>query len=432
MRIIIIGAGITGLYAAYLFAQKGHEVQVFERHSDVGGLAGCFKVNDTYLEKYYHHSFSSHKELLRLMKALNKETHFFETSVKAGIYYRGDILPFVSAKDLVNFTPLKLRNRIRLGLTTLLMMRVKNWQKLEEKSALEWLRFYSGDESCKIIWEPLLKMKFGDDFNRISAAWLWNRVVDRKGVQKSKDILGYINGSYKIIFDALIKNITRLGGKIETNLPIEQINISDGKCTGVRVNSIQHEADMVLSTVSLPSFLKLTSFLPQEYVDTLSSIKYQGSVCVVLKLKTALSKYYWINVSDPNSPFVGIIEHTNFISPEQYGNRHLVYLSRYSFSEDPIFSRADTIIYKEFINYLMRIFPRFSEHDIEKYWVFKDRFSQPVFVRNYSKIMPPASTPIKDLYMLNTAQIYPQSRSVNSSIAKVHKVIGEILSNNDK
>jgi protoporphyrinogen oxidase len=275
-------------------------------------------------------------------------------------------------------------------------------------------------------------MKFGDDYHRISAAWLWNRVVDRKGAQKGKDVLGYINGSYKIIFDSLIKNIKRRGGKIKTNISIEKINISDGQCTGVCVNGKHYDADIVLSTVPLPSFLSLTPCLPKEYMETLSSIKYQGSVCVVLKLKKALSQYYWINVSDSDSPFVGIIEHTNFISPEQYGNRHIVYLTRYSSSEDPIFSESDTVVYKDFIDYLKRIFPRFSEQDIEEYWVFKDRFSQPVFVRNYSKIMPDTSTPIKNLYMLNTAQIYPQSRSVNSSIAKVRHVIKEILSDNEK
>ena len=63
--------------------------------------------------------------------------------------------------------------------------------------------------------------------------------------------------------------------------------------------------------------------------------------------------------------------------------------------------------------------------------VFQDRFSQPVFVQNYSKIMPEIVTPITNLHLLNTAQIYPQSRSVNSSIAMTRTFVQNILNINE-
>jgi protoporphyrinogen oxidase len=128
---------------------------------------------------------------------------------------------------------------------------------------------------------------------------------------------------------------------------------------------------------------------------------------------------------------VGIIEHTNFISPKHYENSHLIYLTKYSSSDDPVFLKLDEDILKDFLDHLKRIFPKFSKSDIEKYWVFKDRFSQPVFIQNYSKVMPATSTPVRNLYMLNTAQIYPQSRSINSGIEMAHNLVKEILAKHD-
>ncbi len=435
MKVNIIGAGITGLAAANFLTKKGHEVRVFDREPEIGGLAGFFPVEGTHLEKYYHHIFSGHDELIGLIKELNLEKELFFQRVKMGFYHEGHLYPFATAKDLLSFTPLKITDRIRLGLTSFIMMWIKDWHKLEKRSAINWLCNYSGDESCKIIWEPLLKMKFGDDYDRISAAWLWNRVVDRKkskGKGGAKETLGYIKGGYKKLFDTLIVRIKSKGGEIYTNMPVSEIFLRKGKNPVIKTKDNIFEGDAALVTLPNPSFLKIAPFLPKEYKDELKSIKYQGSICVVLKLKKALSDYYWINISDPKTPFVGIIEHTNLLSPKHYGNYHLVYLTKYASSNDPIFSKPEEDICRDFIFHLERIFPEFKEEHLEEYWVFKDRFSQPVFVKNYSKMMPDISTPIKNLYLLNTSQIYPQSRCLNSSISLSDKLVMEMISKNGR
>lgn len=432
MKIIIIGAGITGLSAAYYLNRKGFDVQIFEASPHLGGLAGFFRVNGTYLEKYYHHSFAGHTDLMQLMKDLEIEQTYLSRPVKTGIFMQDRIYPFVSVKDLLRFRPLHPINRLRLGLTSLIMMQIKGWQKLEQKSALEWLDRYSGRQVRNIIWEPLLKMKFGDDYDRISAAWLWNRVVDRKKSGTGKDVLGYIKGGYKTLFDALISHLELNSTEILVDSPVENIIVNNSVCDGVVADGKIYKADKVISTTSIPAFLKTCQMLPKPYADSLNSISYQGSVCMVLKMKQPLSNYYWINVSDPSSPFVGLIEHTNFISPQEYGNNHLVYLSKYTSPNSNIFSLSDEKIYADFLRQLKKMFPDFRENDVKKYWIFKDRFSQPVFIKKYSTILPDFKTPVKNLYMLNTAQIYPQSRSLNSSISISRKAVNILAGPNVK
>ena len=76
------------------------------------------------------------------------------------------------------------------------------------------------------------------------------------------------------------------------------------------------------------------------------------------------------------------------------------------------------------------IFPDVREDDIREQWVFRDRYSQPIFVKDYSKIMPEITTPVRNLYLLNTSQLYPESRCLNSSIMKSKEAVKEIIKSN--
>ena len=75
MKIAVLGAGFTGLTAALRLLQTGQEVTVFEKESEVGGLAAGFKDLSWQwtLEKAYHHWFTNDDEALGLAKELGQE-----------------------------------------------------------------------------------------------------------------------------------------------------------------------------------------------------------------------------------------------------------------------------------------------------------------------------------------------------------------------
>ena len=61
---------------------------------------------------------------------------------------------------------------------------MKDWKYLDNFSAEEILRKYFSEQIWQKIWKPLLKMKFGDDFYRVSATWIWDRISTRSRSQK--------------------------------------------------------------------------------------------------------------------------------------------------------------------------------------------------------------------------------------------------------
>ena len=69
-KVGIIGAGATGLAAAFELGKWGHQALVYERAPFVGGQASTFDVNGTPIEKGYHHLFRSDRAMIELMGEL--------------------------------------------------------------------------------------------------------------------------------------------------------------------------------------------------------------------------------------------------------------------------------------------------------------------------------------------------------------------------
>ena len=64
MKIGILGAGATGLSAAWDISKAGHQVTVYERDDFIGGHASTFEIEGTPIEKGYHHWFTSDHDIL--------------------------------------------------------------------------------------------------------------------------------------------------------------------------------------------------------------------------------------------------------------------------------------------------------------------------------------------------------------------------------
>ena len=414
-HVAIIGAGFTGLSAAYELERRGIRTTVFEKSDEIGGMAGSSIVEGAYLENFYHHFFPSDNELIQLIHELGLEENIVGHKVSTGIYLRGNFFRLSTPLDVLCFKPLSLMNRIRLGLLVVKARKIKNWQELDNLTATDWLKSLCGNEVFRVAWEPLLKGKFGEYASEISAAWFWRKITKR-GVSRDKkgsEKLLYLKGSFSVITERLAKGIS----KVHCNDPIEGIIVRDNKVRAIISRTRIVACDAIIATQPLPNIADIIcSYVDDDYIKKLRQIEYLANVCLVLELDRKLSQMYWINVNDLSFPFVGIIEHTNMVKAATYGGNHIIYLSKYLKPDSEIYQMDDKALMEYSLPHLHRLFPHFKESWIKTYHVWKAKHAQPLVKRNFRKLIPDKQTPISGFYISTMAQIYPEDRGVNYAI----------------
>ncbi len=436
-RIGIIGGGYAGLTAAYEMQKQGHAVSVLEKYGQWGGQAATLPLLGTRIEHFYHHLFGSDAYILGLMEELGIDDQLRWIESKVGFYYGGQIYDFVTPIDLLRFKPLSLPNRVKLGLMYLYLQRVGDWQRLEKISAKDWIQRYLGTEIYEKVWGPLLRGKFGALADQVSMTWLWGKIKVRGSSRQgatAKEKLAYPRGSFEVITQALLDRL-RAGGA-ELRLRQEVLALATDpdnprRVTGVVTKRETMPFDLVIATVPGYNLLQIAPpTLEGDYADKLRSVRYQAALVLLLVSKQSLSRIYWMNIADRTLPFVGVIEHTNYVPPDEYQGRHLIYVSNYLERDDPRFRMRAKELFEIYAPHLKRINPAFSPDWIEKKIVLRAEAGQPVITCNYSKRVPSHRTPLEGLYLANTLQIYPEDRGTNYSVwlgQKISQLVGEDL-----
>jgi protoporphyrinogen oxidase len=423
IRIGIIGGGYAGLTAGYELQKQGYAVTVLEKQGHWGGQAATLPLLDTYIEYFYHHLFGSDDHILGLMNELGLGDQLCWIESKLGVLYDGEIFDFVTPLDLLRFRPLNLVNRIKLGLMYLYLQRVDDWRQLEQITARDWVLRYMGQEIYDKFWGALLRGKFGDLADQVSMTWLWGKVKVRGSSRQgatAKEKLAYPLGSFEIITQALVDRLQAGGADLRLNQEVVRL-LTDPedpqRVIGVETRRETLPFDVVIATVPGYNLLKIAPpTLDESYADLLRSIRYQAALVLLLVSKQSLSRIYWMNIADRTMPFVGVIEHTNYVPPSVYQDRHLIYVSNYLERDDARYSMSADELFDLYVPHLKRINPAFEGSWIEKKTVFRDGAGQPVITCNYSQRIPDHRTSLKGLYLANTLQIYPEDRGTNYSV----------------
>lgn len=414
--IAIIGAGIGGMAAAYDLARAGHSVTIYESAGQVGGLASGFKEPhwDWSVEKYYHHWFASDRHMLGLIDELGWSDDVIFRRPYTVMYYRGKFYPFDAIPQMALFPGLGWGlNKIRFGLVGLYLKLTGNWRALERVTVDEWMRKMAGDRVYELMWEPLMNGKFGERYAKtVNMAWLWARIKART------TRLGTFRGGFQAFADRFAGRLCEMGVQIHLNAAVTQIRPVEG---GLELSTPEgvRRFDRILVTTSPALLARLTPDLPQNYLHGLLSLKSMGAVVTILALDHPLSKegYYWYNIpKSAGFPFLAVVEHTNFLSPEHFGGEHIVYLGDYLEPDHEYFRLSKEELLERFLPALTRINPDFKPEWVRKSWLFRTAYAQPVPEVNHSRNIPAIQTPIPDLYFASMSQVYPWDRGTNFAV----------------
>lgn len=422
MKTVILGAGFSGLTAAYELAKAGQEVIVLEKHNQVGGAAGGFKLPhwNWHLDYTYHHCFGHEHAILDLAKEINFPDFLLIRPETASLYYETNhpdkntnlffeylfgqnhkSYKLDSPLDLLRFDRISFLDRFRTGLVLALLKFGPKLDYYDHALASEALSKTMGKKSYQQLWEPLFAKKFAQFQKQINLGFFWARL------RRTAD-LTYPKGGYQALANHLAKAVQAKSGQILLNHEVKAVK---PKTNGfiIRTNNQNFEADRLINTLPSPVFLKLDKgLLPQNYRKRLEKIQYLGAQNLIFSSRDkVLPKTYWLSLAakaTKKNPYPGldwmvVVQQTNFVAAKNYNNKHLLYLATYT-------NKPKNLVIKD-------------KKLAKKYVLIKQSFipyGQPLYTPEFVKNKPDYTTPIKNLYFANMELTYPYDRGTNQAV----------------
>jgi len=415
MRVAIIGAGIGGMSAAYDLVRAGCQVDIFEAEGRVGGLAAGFKdpTWDWSVEEYYHHWFASDNHVLGLIKELGWQDRVVFRRPITAVFHEGRFFPLDSPMAVLTFPGIPFFGRVRLGMVIAYLKYIARWKPLEKVTADAWMRAWVGNRTYKALWEPLLVGKFGPYSGEVNMAWMWARFKART------PRLGTFEGGFQAFMSDFADQLRSEGVQIHLNTPIYEITPRVEGGLRIALSAKNVEVDQCLVTSSPAILAILAPTLPPSYLERLLAMKSIGAVALIMALKQQLSEegIYWHNLpKEGGFPFLSLVEHTNFVSPEHFGGDHIVYCGDYLDPHHEYFSLTKEELLQRFLPALKLFNQNFSNDWIRETWLFRTPYAQPVPPVNHSNSIPDIQTPIEDLWFASMSQVYPWDRGTNYAV----------------
>ena len=419
----VIGGGPMGLTCAYELQKIGHNVEVFEKDPVLGGMSAHFDFSGIDIEKYYHFVCGPDEHTFGMMKELNIHQHLKWTDTKMGYFYNGGLYKWGGPFELLAFPKANIIEKARYGLHVFFASKIKNWRKLDDTTAIDWIKKWEGERGYKKFWDSLFHLKFYEMKDQVAAPWLWSRLARVAKSRKSifQERMGYISGGSRVIIDALEREINRRGGKVHVNSPVSEIRLNGGKVNGITVNSEYLTFDKVISTIPIQYITGIASGLPNDDKEKLERLENVGVVCLILKLKEKLTDNFWLNITDPKMDIPGMIEISN-LNTELPNN--ILYIPFYLHKDNPKYHEPDEKYIDKAKQYIQMVNPRMTGDKVLDIRVFRYEYAQPIATKRFLEKLPPIkSDKRKGFYFADTAYCYPEDRSIQESIRIAKEIV---------
>ena len=425
-RVGIVGGGILGMTTALRLLEAGADVTLYERAADLGGLVGAFDFDGTRVDRFYHVVLPTDDRVLGLAEELGLRDRFRFRPTGVGFYDAGRLFSMSSLREFLTFPLLPRHARLRLGAFVARCQLVKDHSELDDVPLDAWLRRRCGRRIVERLWRPLLDSKFDGRFDDLPATYMWARTRRMSATRDSagREIMGWLEGGYQTLIDALETRIRLLGGELHTGVEVERIEGRGGRAVGITVGGRTTSFDQVVCTLTPQLAHRLLA--PELRVQAPPDhCRYLGVVCLLLRTSRSVSPYYTLNLTDRSIPLTTVVETTHVVDSEHVGG-HLVYVTKYVDPSHEDLSRPVDDVSADYLGHLRTIFPDLRDDEILASVVQRARVVEPVHTLGGAARLPDMFA-VPGLALASTAHVYPDIVNGQSVLGVCERLVDGLV-----
>ena len=284
-KIIILGAGITGLSAGWKLTEKGYDVKIIEKENQIGGLAKTIKFENNYVDIGPHSFFSEDKEIYdAVLNLFKNETDMmpkvqrsvkmffmdyyvdYPLSAKSILFQMGPIIPLQSMMSFLN---------------SFIKSFFRKNEKKESLTIEKWAKNNFGNFLYKNFFKPYTEQFWKIDTNQLSHRVIpSSKKLDFANTLKHLFINKYLEisrrepGSLNLVqreslptfypkkgFGEIAKKISekiiKKNGKIILNENVNYVNQMENGKFKIKTENLEMESDILISTLPINYFTKI-------------------------------------------------------------------------------------------------------------------------------------------------------------------------------
>lgn len=330
-RVVVIGAGLAGLVAAYELQQQGCAVTVLEARERVGGRVYTLRdgfANGQYAEAggEYIDSFHVHRQMHHYVQALGLRLSLVHSAPSEGIYFvrqqrcafSDPALAGVFGQHVVDEID---RFWITLALLARDACRNPDWLTAatpwDHQSVAAWMETLALDPLAQELIEQSLRGEM-DEPDQLSMLFLMEQAVLYDKVPDQRLEMYRIQGGNDQLPQALAQ---ALGGQLKLNCPVTAI---EQTAAGVRVTHAQgsEAADYGVIATPLPP-LRAVAFspaLPEVVEGAIATLNYGAHIKVMVQFNERLwkTRYQSTGLTITDLP-IGFATDSTVLQPGQSG-----------------------------------------------------------------------------------------------------------------
>lgn len=296
---IILGAGISGLGAAYSLRQKGETPVVLEKDKTYGGLCGCFTIDGFTFDRFVHLSFAKDERVLNI----------FNTSAKRIITHIPNPYNIYNRKWIKhpaqnNLYPLSAEEKSLI--INDFLCRPKNVETDKIQNYEQWLRIQFGNYFAEHFPMKYTKKYWMCEAKELETSWVGQRIYQPsveeviEGSQNAVTPVTYYakemrypeTGGYRQFFSLLAEGTDIRYGKEVTNIDTIQKTVKTSD------NTTYHFTRLI-STLPLNLYPSLMPGMPEEIKAAARMLKATSGYHVSIALKTKdIPPYLWWYIYD--------------------------------------------------------------------------------------------------------------------------------------
>jgi protoporphyrinogen oxidase len=410
--ILILGAGPTGLGAAYRLNELGYKnFLVLEKNDYVGGLATSFTDEAGYTWDIGGHVVHSHYNYFDQVLKKHVLAKAYTLQREAWVWLYNTFVPYPFQYNL-HYLPKSIQE-----ICVQELKKLSKTKKTKPKNFKEWINSNFGKGIAKHFLVPQNFKTWGYDLKKINVDWVGDRVatVDLKRTlknieNKQDDVSWGPNNVFhfpkkrgtRFIWEQIAKKIPK--NKIKLNQEIVSINLKNKTITTVDQQSYQY--DYLISSLPITKLLEITNHPLEKSVKKNLFASAVQIIGLGIKGKTPnqLKTKCWMYFPEKDIPFFRATVFSNYSKNHvPNANNQWSLMCEVSQTKHTNFKNTKNII-KDVIDGAIKAKLIVSKQDVIHTWLHTEKLGYPTPTISRNKVID------KTLKLLMKEKIYSRGR----------------------